>query len=185
MSKVIVPVLAAFVLAGCGAAPGDSGAVEGELGNVEELGTSQEALVPSSCGTVIPQSSLTLTVGTSGSDVKTKSPPYGSAACPNATLFNLQHFSGKAGTTVAYAGALPTNEADCRKIEVSQITYDTFGNQVGSRTRKFGGFAGGVCLFPITSNSAPLPPGQHREWVQALDAQGRIAAVRVTLFPVK
>jgi hypothetical protein len=182
MSKFIVSLLTGFVLAGCGAAPGDSAEVEGELADEASIGTSEEALVPDNCGLIRPQSSTRLTVGATGSQVATKSPPYGGGACTNAAAFDLQHFNGRAGTTVAYAGALPTNESDCRRIEVSQITYDNFGTQVGSRTRKFGGWSGGSCLFPITSNSGPLPAGQHRQWVQALNAAGQPVAVRVTLF---
>src|SRR6188768_4522590 len=144
MSRLAFTLLSAFALAGCGATPSDSSEVGG-LGDTEEIATTEQAVVPNTCGSVIPQSSTTLTVGSTGSEVKTVNAPYGSAACPKATRFNLQHFNGRAGTTVAYAGRVPTNEGDCRKIFAGQIMYDANNRQVGQRTGKFGGWSGGTC----------------------------------------
>jgi len=82
---------------------------------------------------------------------------------------------------VAYAGPLPRNATDCAKIQVSQVTYDSFSNQLGSVTSKNGGWTGTECLYPITG-SPRLTRGQHRELVQAIDQFGQIQPVRVTLF---
>jgi hypothetical protein len=188
--------LSAAALGGCSAAEGyeaaEGDSAEGartetdsagdDIDGEEVLDSFAQALVTDRCGAITPQDATSLSLG----QAATKSPPYGIAGCPNSHLFLLNHTGSFAGTTVAYAGTLPTNQADCQRIEVSQITFESNGVRVvGSRTVNRGFWTGTRCSGPITGSPRLNPQaGPHRHWVQALNASGQAAAVRVTLFPV-
>jgi hypothetical protein len=175
-----IALLAATMLGGCSVATdGEEDGLAGDHAATDDGTSAEQALVPTNCGPLTPQESSTLVIGSS----ETKRPPYGIPSCPNAYLFWLQHFNSPAGTTVAYAGTVPTTKADCERIEVSQITYTSSATPIGQRTSNRGFWTGSRCSTPITG-SPRLPSGQQRHWVQALDARGRAAAVRVTLFAV-
>lgn len=157
----------------------------GEAYAMDELGSLSQALVATSCGG-IPPSSGTLNVGPGQSQQVIVGPNYGIPSCPNLARVDLVHFDTKAQAFAAYDpfAALPTNQADCQKIEVSRVTMSNpNGTVLAARTRAFGAWSSSQgCLYPITGSNVTLAAGQQYEWVQALDQAGNKKRVRVSLI---
>jgi hypothetical protein len=157
----------------------------GETYAVDELGSLSQALVPTSCaGTPPSVGTLTVSGPPGQNQILTTNATYGIPSCPKVARVDLNHFAVNAQVVAAYASSVPTNQTDCQKIEVSRVTMSNPGGSVVfARTRAFGtwGGSGPSCFFPITG-SPTMPPGQHFEWVQALDQLGNTRQVRVTLI---